>query len=251
MNRFPFIGVLCAVTVIGGLCLTRVEAKETPATAMELAQQALQALKSNEVGKAARLADQALRQAPEEAMVLELAAIIAERQHQEATAQRYWERALRIDPHNERLLREQAGFACRNHGAKEGEHAFRVLAETYPERAAASWLSAAQCAEMAQDWIVANVDYQRLLEVLPNDVDALLALGRIAYQRGQFETAAKHLNQLLNTAETPNEEALVLMIKTQKALNHPVMVVRFEGDLMRLFPESKALRDLGSEGHSP
>jgi len=237
-----------ALGVALALVVGPVVAKDAPPSALELGNQALMALKNNDVASAARWVNEGLRKAPNEASLLELAALIAERQQQTAVAARHWAHLALVEPENERLLRERAGFECRTGDARDGEHAFRVLAERFPERAAASWLAAAQCAELGKDGIVATVDYKKVLELLADDPDALLGLARIAVGRGQYEAAAKQLNQLLTTVETPSEEALVLMIRTQKALNHAAMVVRYQGDLMRLFPESKALRSAENEG---
>ena len=48
----------------------------------------------------------------------------------------------------------------------------------------------------------AEEEYQRLLQINPNDADALAHLGAISYQHGQWGIAEKHLQKALSCSRT-------------------------------------------------
>jgi Tfp pilus assembly protein PilF len=243
-------GRLMVVALTLLLC-TPVQAQTSADAGLSAAQTALQALNANELPKANRAIAQALKAAPNEALWWELAALIAERGRQIPEAQRAWQQAVSHAPENLRLAMGQAGFECRQQMAPLGVQHFSQMAVRFSDTAATAWLAAAQCAERAKLYARAKTAYAHVLDHLNNDSDALLGLSRLALREQRYDEAATTLERLLTSTETPPEEALVLMIQVQRAQDHPAMVIRYEADLLKQFPDSKALSSLTRPGAKP
>jgi Tfp pilus assembly protein PilF len=233
-----------ALTVLVSECAF---AAQNP-NALQMGQQALDALKQNDITHAKQLIDKALLTQPHEVVLLEVAALVAERAHQDRQALAYLSESAQLEPRNERVAMERAGFECRHGLSTLGERHFKDLAAQFEASASTALLAAAQCAERAHDDVLAAVDYQQLLSQDSDNADAMLGLARLDYTRARYHEAQEQLERLLSRIETPSEEALVLMIKTQRALNHTASAVRYEADLLKQFPESKALMELKQNG---
>lgn len=220
-------------------------------TGLEKGKEALTALNHNDLPTAQDAITQALKLAPREAVLWEVKAMIAERLGNTSQATQAYDKAVALGAQSARLSLAQAGFECRQHQALLGERHFREAAEHFSEVAPAALLAAAQCAEQAKQSILAKTDYHRVLALMPNDSDALLGLARIDVNDHQYENAVESLERFFNTNETSNEEALVLMIRVQRALNHTAAALRYEADLMKQFPDSVALKSLNKNGTTP
>lgn len=154
------------------------------------------------------------------------------------SAEEQYRIAVRQGPKDADALTQLAIFLCTQKGDQEGALAYfdRALDIPLYQQRYLLFTNAGTCAK-SLDLELAENYLRRGLELNPNYPEALLQLGDVAYQRGNYLQSRAFVERYL-AAANPSSQALWLGYKLENALGHADAANVYAKQLVRDFPES-------------
>jgi type IV pilus assembly protein PilF len=161
-------------------------------------------------------------------------------------AEKEYRTAVSQSPDDADALNQLASFLClkgdRAEAMKLFDRALKI--PLYPDKAMI-YVNAGTCAANSDPAMAENY-LRKALDVQPDYPDALIEMGEVAYQRGNYLQArafvARYIAESASTADS-----LLLAYRIEVALNDPVSARNYSDQLLRKFPESVAARLLLEE----
>ena len=163
--------------------------------------------------------NEALRADPNHGPAYNMLGLVYMELKEDAAAEQNFDRALRINPLDSDANNNYGWFLCQRNRHAEGIKRFmeavrNPLYQT-PEK---SYVNAGMCARMAGDETAAAQYFERALEVLPTQPQALFQLADLAYRRGDMHAAKQYLTRLARTGSQFNAEAMWLALRGARRL---------------------------------
>jgi type IV pilus assembly protein PilF len=183
--------------------------------------------------------EKALSLAPDYAGAHEAIAVLYGRVGENALADKHYRRALELDPESAQNHNNYGQFLCAQKRYQEAEKEFMVAANN-PFYAVPSLplTNAGMCAELIPDPEKAENLYRQALERDPNFAPALLQMGNLSYENGNYISARGYLQRYQQVAEH-NPESLWLAIRTEYAMGNHAAWGNFAVILRNKFPDSE------------
>lgn len=155
-----------------------------------------------------------------------------------AVAQQQFERGLRIAPNDPDLNNNYGWFLCQT-GRESQSIGYFLAALKNPlyNTPARSYVNAGLCSMKANNENDAVDYFERALRSSPDNLQALLNLATIQYQRGQME-AARTLIGRFNSLVEPTAESLWLALRIERKLGDRTAENAMATQLRRRFPGS-------------
>jgi type IV pilus assembly protein PilF len=155
-----------------------------------------------------------------------------------AVAQQQFERGLHLAPNDPDLNNNYGWFLCQT-GRESQSIAYFLAALKNPlyNTPARSYVNAGLCSMRANNERDAVDYFERALRSSPDNLQALLNLATIQYQRGQMETARTLVGRFNNLVE-PTAESLWLALRIERKLGDKAAENSMAVQLRRRFPGS-------------
>lgn len=202
-------------------------------------QLAVEYMKDGDNELALRKLEKALSLAPDSPDAHNAMGLLRNRLGQHDEAETHFRAALRSDPGNSLALNNYGQFLCQQGRFEEGQARFidAVKNPLYrtPEVALAN---AGLCALQAADTEKAEEHFRAALEKNPQLPIALLQMGQLSHDRGDFVAAQRYVARYQAVApQTPR--SLALGIRIERALGNKDQAASYELALRNRFPDSR------------
>jgi len=163
-----------------------------------------------------------------------------------AVAQQHFERGLRLAPNDPDLNNNYGWFLCQT-GRETQSIAYFLAAVKNPlyNTPARSYVNAGLCSMKANNERDAVDFFERALRSSPDNLQALMNLAAIQYQRGQME-AARGLIGRFNRLVEPTAESLWLALRIERKLGDRAAENAIAVQLRRRFPGSPEYENMQS-----
>ena len=167
-----------------------------------------------------------------------LLGLVYEQLGDKKSAEEQYRIAVRQGPKDADALTQMAIFLCTQKGDREGALAYfdRALDIPLYQQRYLLFTNAGTCAK-SLDLELAENYLRRGVELNPNYSEALLQLGDVTYQRGNYLQSRAFVERYL-AAANPSSQALWLGYKLENALGDPDTANDYAKQLVRDFPES-------------
>jgi type IV pilus assembly protein PilF len=173
---------------------TRHKKPEPAQAAVANMQMAIEYMRLNQLDRARDRIERALGEAPENADVQVTAGLVYERLNEMSKAKHAFSVGAHLGKQDPAIQNSYAGFLCRTGKSADGEKLFLEVAQNplyqTPEVAL---LNAGVCMGSAGDVVDAERYFNRALVVRPNMPEALLELGNVAYDRGDYKQSLDYV----------------------------------------------------------
>jgi type IV pilus assembly protein PilF len=200
---------------------------------------ALEYMRINNLAQARERIERALGEAPDNADVQETAGLVYERLNDLPKAKRAFSAAARLGKNDPDILNSYAGFLCRTGKTADGEKLFIEVAKNPAYRTPeVAVLNAGVCLGSSGDVVDSERYFNRALAIKPNMPEALLQLGNLAYNRGDYKQALDQVERYL-AVNPPSAEVLWLGFRTQRKLGDTAAAVAFGRRIQTEFPDSE------------
>lgn len=245
MREWRRIGKSAVVFAIIGLWLTgcggkaREELAEKNAKRIEIyTSLAGQALAQNNLEAALSEAKRAIKVDPDNSQANDMMALVQARLRDDARAEKHFRRAIAADSRNSDAQNNFGVFLCERGRIDEAIPHFDAALENplyrTPIRAN---LNAAQCLLKKADYQGADKYFRAALAVDPRSTVALYNLARLSFNRQDYLKTRAFLTRFFEvTKDSP--EALLLAVKTERALGSNTAAADYKFRLRSKFPES-------------
>lgn len=160
------------------------------------------------------------------------------------SAEKDFRRALELDNRDPEISNNYGWFLCQIGKEKDSiAHFERALKNPLYQTPETAYLNAGTCHRKAGDLVAAEEAVRRSLRFSPENPQALFQLAAINYQRGNYDAAAQHLNNVVRLSD-PSAEALWLSLRVQRRLGDAQAESSFAAQLRRKFPDSPEYQEL-------
>jgi type IV pilus assembly protein PilF len=189
--------------------------------------------------------NEALRADPNHGPAYNMLGLVYMTLKEDAAAEQNFDRALRINPLDSDANNNYGWFLCQRNRYAEGIKRFMEAVKNplyqTPDK---SFVNAGMCARTAGDEAAAAQYFERALDVLPTQPQALYQLADIAFRRGDLATAKQYLTRLTRTGSSFNAEALWLALRVERLLGDREAEASYGLQLRRNFPNSRETQAL-------
>jgi len=153
-------------------------------------------------------------------------------------------------------IRPKAGAENNNYGrflctegkyAESAEYFKRALADPFYQTPAMAMANYGACMQKAGNAVEAEKVLRQALALNPNDPEALIALGTILYDKGEYFNARAFV-QRFEGVSPPRPDALMLGRNVELRLGNASGASEYSRRLLRAFPNSPEARALNSQG---
>ena len=175
-------------------------------------------------------------------------AVLYESINDRAKAEDHYRRAAQIRPKAGAENNNYGRFLCTEGKYAESEEYFkRALADPFYQTPAMAMANYGACMQKGGKRDEAEKVLRQALTLNPRDPEALLALGTILYDKGEYLNARAFV-QRFEGASPPRAEALMLGRNIELRLGNAAGASEYSRRLLRGFPDSTEARSLGSQG---
>ncbi|MGH8279931.1 MAG: type IV pilus biogenesis/stability protein PilW [Gammaproteobacteria bacterium] len=153
--------------------------------------------------------------------------------------------ALRKAPNDPQIENNYAVFLCQRGKPRESEQYFLEAAQDpmYPTPEAA-YTNAGVCAIKIPDEAAAGQYFQKALNVNPDFPEALYQMASLSYAKKNYQAALGYLQRFDAASPQPRAEALLLGVRTERALGNAHDAANYAKKLIQLFPNSTEAQQL-------
>ncbi len=200
-------------------------------------------LQAGYMNKARENLDIALQYAPNDSHALMVMAYYYQQVGELEQAEITYQKALYYAPNDGDVLNNYGAFLCHQGDYSTAIHYFeQAVHQTDYYRISDSYENAAKCALNDRNQHKAREYFIKSLEHEPNRLRSLLSLTQLEIDMGDLISAQ---NRLLTFHQRYGykESSLKLLIKLEKQLNNPIMVIKYITALETRFPESIENKD--------
>lgn len=156
---------------------------------------ALELFSQNELARAKELCREILNKNPRFTAAFILLGDISRKQNKRAEAGEYYRKALKIEPQNMRL---KAVLAELEKGTGDDQHGLPATAETKKDAGRIEAMAETALASIADNRLEqARGILEKILQLDPDNVDALVNIGTVDYRSGEFMPALKHYQRVI------------------------------------------------------
>jgi type IV pilus assembly protein PilF len=167
------------------------------------------------------------------------AGLVYERLREPAKAERGYSTAYRLGGKDPNIVSAYAGYLCRTGKAVQGEKLFADTASNplyqTPEVAL---VNAGVCVRGTGDLVDAERYFNRALVIRPNQPEAMLQLGNIAFDRGDAAESIAIVQKYLGVNK-PTPEVLWLGFRAERKLGDSVAAATYARRVQTEFPNSE------------
>jgi type IV pilus assembly protein PilF len=150
-------------------------------------------------------------------------------------AQASFERAIRLAPGDPDIANNYGFFLCQNGRELDGiQYFLAAVKNPLYKTPGRSYINAGLCYLRLKDDKSADEFFQRAVRVDGNTAQALFHLSDIAFRRGDYYSAKKHMTELHRISE-PEAESLWLAIRIERKLGDRQAEANFSSQLRRKF----------------
>jgi type IV pilus assembly protein PilF len=207
-------------------------------------QMAIEYMRLNNLARARERIERALDEAPENPSVQETAGLVYERLNDMPKAQRAFSAAARLGKQDPAIQNSYAGFLCRTGKTAAGEKLFvQVARDPAYQTPEVALVNAGVCVGAAGDVLDAERYFNRALAVRPNMPEALLQLGSVAYDRGEFAQALSLVERYL-AVNAPTPEILWLGFRAERKLGDNTAAAGYARRVETEFPNSEQAQSM-------
>ena len=193
-----------------------------------------------------KLADEKLRRAmkqnPQYATAHWVFALLQERIGENEIAEKHFRKAISLDPKDSRAHNNYGTFLCNQDRPLEAEKEFMLAIEDplYTE-AAAAYANAGTCMLKVPDNAKAEEYFNKSLERNASQRSALFQMGRLAFERQEYEQASYYFQKYESVAKH-SSQSLWMAYQTETNLGNPVKAEDYANQLKKSFPASQEAR---------
>jgi type IV pilus assembly protein PilF len=160
------------------------------------------------------------------------------------SAEKDFQRALSLNDRDPEISNNYGWFLCQTNRAKESieyfERAYRNPLYQTPGNA---YLNEGACLVKTGDLEAAQESLQRSLRLMPNNPQTFYHLAEVAYLRGNYDAARKHLMDAFQWSD-PGPEMLWLLLRTERRLGNRADEQSLAIQLRRRYPDSPEYQEL-------
>lgn len=246
-NRLGTIAVLAAVLALAACASAeRRDKAEKDARRLDIyTTLAADALAQNNLNVAFSEASKALEVDANSARANDIMALVQARMRDDGKAEKYFHRALDADPQNSESHNNFGVFLCERGRIDEAIPHFDAAVKNplyrTPDRAN---LNAGQCLLKKGDYAGAERHFRAALAVDGKSAIALYNLSRLSYDRQEYLATRAFLTRYFELAKD-SPEALLLAVKTERALGARDAEASYKLRLRSKFPDSAEARQVG------
>ncbi len=154
-----------------------------------------------------------------------------------AKARAHYVRALLLDPTDSSTRNNYAAFLCGEGNIEAALSEFdRVLKDKRYPTPEVALTNAGVCAHGMPDLVRAEKYLREALKRNPKHAEALIQLARLSYERSQFLQTRAFL-QRYEAVMQPDQEALLLGLRTERALGDKAAEKRYAAKLRATYPD--------------
>jgi type IV pilus assembly protein PilF len=209
-------------------------------------QMAIEYMRLNNLARARERIERALDEAPENPSVQETAGLVYERLNEMSKAQRAFATAARLGKQDPAIQNSYAGFLCRTGKTAAGEKLFvQVARDPAYQTPEVALLNAGVCVGSVGDVVDAERYFNRALAIRPNMPEALLQLGNLAYDRGDYAQALALVQRYLGV-NPPSPEILWLGFRAERKLGDNTAAAGYARRVETEFPNSDQAQSMRS-----
>lgn len=202
-------------------------------------QLAIEYMKDGDNELALKKLEKALSLAPDSPDAHNAMGLLRNRLGQHDEAETHFRAAVRSDPGNSLALNNYGQFLCQQHRLEEGQARFIEAVKNPLYRTPEIALTnAGLCALQAADTAKAEEHFRAALEKNPRLPIALLQMGQISYDRGDFVAAQRYVTRYQGIAPQ-SARSLALGIRIEHALGNLDQAASYELALRNRFPDSR------------
>jgi type IV pilus assembly protein PilF len=213
--------------------------KSPEAAAAVNTQLAIEYMKLGKLGTSREMIERALKQDPRSASVQETAGLIYERLGESAKAEHAYVTAVHLGKDDPNIQNTYAGFLCRTGRAPEGEKLFLEVARNplyqTPEVA---MVNAGVCLRSGGDNITSERYFRQALAIHPNLAEALLQLGNMYFDRGDYDQSRDNVQRYL-AVNPATPEVLWLGMRAERKRGDAAAAAVYARRLQDDFPASE------------
>lgn len=212
--------------------------KSPEAAASVNTQLAIEYMKLGKLGTSREMIERALKQDPRSASVQETAGLIYERLGDSAKAERAYVSAMRLGKDDPNIQNTYAGFLCRTGRAPEGEKLFlEVTRNPLYQTPEVALVNAGVCLRGGGDNITSERYFRQALAIHPNLAEALLQLGNLYFDRGDYDQSRENVQRFL-AVNPAAPEVLWLGMRTERKRGDTAAAAGYARRLQDEFPAS-------------
>lgn len=175
-------------------------------------------------------------------------AVLYESINDRAKAEEHYRRAAQIRPKAGAENNNYGRFLCTEGKYAESQEYFkRALADPFYQTPAMAMANYGACMQKAGKRDEAEKVLRQALALNPNDPEALIALGAILYDKGEYFNARAFV-QRFEGVSRPRPDALMLGRNIELRLGNAAGASEYSRRLLRAFPDSAEARTLNSQG---
>lgn len=239
-NRRLLISI--AFTLLLPACATSPDSQDkarTLAAAKANTRLGIEYMRTGDLDKSRNRLEKAITLAPDYAPAHDAIAVMYEQAGDVTLAEKHYRKSLSLDPENGSARNNYGQFLCKAKRFDEAEESFRRAADNpYYSSPWVPQTNAGICLMSVPDNKGAEKYLKQALKSQPRYAPALLNMGKISFDEGNFLSARAYLQRFHEESE-PTADSLWLAIRTEYALGDNQAwgnyVLRLEND----FPESK------------
>jgi len=218
--------------------------KDPAKAAVANMQLAIEYMKLGKLADSRACIEKALKEDSDNPDVQMTAGIVYERINEMSKAEHAYDAANRLGKGNPNIANAYAVFLCRTGKTSAGEKLFlEVAANPLYQTPEVALGNAGVCARGAGDVADAEKYFNRALALRPNNPEALLQLGNIAFDRGDAAQALEYVQRYL-AVNKATPEILWLGFRAQRKLGDTVAAAVFARRVQTEFPDSEQAQNM-------
>lgn len=188
---------------------------------------------------ALKKAKTALQVEPYNAEAHNIIALLYNRLGEKRLAEHHFQRGLEFEPRNPYLLNAYGTFLCQEQRIDEADKEFmKALENPLYKTPEVALTNAGICARRIADLSKAEAYFRRALKANPRFPAALIQMGQISYETGEYLSARAYLQRYLEVAQ-PTPASLWLGIRTERELGDRDAVASYSLSLRNNFPDAR------------
>ncbi|MGB5260967.1 MAG: type IV pilus biogenesis/stability protein PilW [Gammaproteobacteria bacterium] len=199
-------------------------------------------LRTGQLDKSRDRLERAISQAPDYPGAHEAIAVLYEQVGDLAQAEKHYRKALSLEPENGSALNNYGQFLCKSQRISEAEEKFsRAVNNPYYRTPWVPQTNAGICMMGVPDNQRAEEYLRQALKNRPDYAPALLTMGMISYDEGNYLSTRAYLQRYQENSES-TPESLWLAIRTEYALKDHQAWGNYALKLRNEFPDSEQFR---------
>ncbi len=184
----------------------------------------------------------ALKQDPHSSTAHWVFALLQERLGENETAEKHYRKAISLDKNDSRAHNNYGTFLCNQDRIDEAEKEFLTAIDNpLYAQADSAFVNAGICVLKIPDENKAEKYFQEALTINPRHRGALYQMGRLAFQRKNYEEASYYIQQYEQYGRH-NSESLWLAYQSEINLGNKGRADDYAHQLKRSFPSSREAR---------